>query len=267
MARRNRDLADAAFDLLRHDRRWDVPVWDLAIRLLARGSYRGEPAPMPLAAVLASDARFLDAGLDMWTMAEAVTPELEADIQRRKQFGGELRSYGEQRFPHRAAKERTLADVVAAVAGRSFESKGELDRFLQDLLATGGPPYARPRTPLEEAQDLVYAAWDASSQAERIRLARQALRCAPDCANAYVLLAEEAARTLVEAAGLYGQGVAAGERALGPALFEREASHFWGILETRPYMRARLGLAMTLWELGQRRDLPGRQPERPVPLQ
>lgn len=28
--------------------------------------------------------------------------------------------------------------------------------------------------------------------------------------------------------------------------------HFWGILETRFYMRARAGLAEALWELGER---------------
>jgi hypothetical protein len=30
--------------------------------------------------------------------------------------------------------------------------------------------------------------------------------------------------------------VAAGERSLGPKAFEEDAGHFWGILETRPYM-------------------------------
>jgi hypothetical protein len=51
---------------------------------------------------------------------------------------------------------------------------------------------------------------------------------------------------------LYEQGVAAGERALGQEAFQRDAGHFWGILETRPYMRARLGLARSLWTAGRR---------------
>ncbi len=49
---------------------------------------------------------------------------------------------------------------------------------------------------------------------------------------------------------LYRRGVAAGERALGREAFERDAGHFWGILETRPYMRARAGLADSLWDRG-----------------
>jgi tetratricopeptide (TPR) repeat protein len=41
---------------------------------------------------------------------------------------------------------------------------------------------------------------------------------------------------------------------LGRETFEEEAGHFWGILETRPYMRARQGLAVCLWELGEREE-------------
>jgi tetratricopeptide (TPR) repeat protein len=64
-----------------------------------------------------------------------------------------------------------------------------------------------------------------------------------------VLLAEEEADTLGRALEYYQQGVAAGERALGRAYFKENAGHFWGLMETRPYMRARQGLANTLWEL------------------
>ena len=57
--------------------------------------------------------------------------------------------------------------------------------------------------------------------------------------------------------GLYEQGVKAGERALDPELFEEEDGCFWGILETRPYMRARLGLALCLWNLGEQKQAIG----------
>ena len=48
--------------------------------------------------------------------------------------------------------------------------------------------------------------------------------------------------------------MAAGERALGPEAFQEYAAHFWGILETRPYMRAREGLAQCLAECGRREE-------------
>jgi tetratricopeptide (TPR) repeat protein len=39
--------------------------------------------------------------------------------------------------------------------------------------------------------------------------------------------------------------------ALGAEGFEEYAGHFWGFLETRPYMRARAGLAIALMKLGE----------------
>ena len=66
------------------------------------------------------------------------------------------------------------------------------------------------------------------------------------------MLAQEEARSPIEAIEFYQRGIAAGELALGPAAFVEDVGHFWGILETRPYMRARHGLAMGLWEMGQR---------------
>ena len=52
---------------------------------------------------------------------------------------------------------------------------------------------------------------------------------------------------------LYKQGVAAGEKIIGDK-FQKAVGHFWGILETRPYMRARLGLAHALWNVGEREE-------------
>lgn len=51
---------------------------------------------------------------------------------------------------------------------------------------------------------------------------------------------------------MFEQAVAAGERALGDQPFEDAVGHFWGLHETRPYMRARQRLAMLLWEFGER---------------
>lgn len=47
--------------------------------------------------------------------------------------------------------------------------------------------------------------------------ARKALKISPDCADAYLRLSQEAAKTPAEALGLLAEGTAAGERAPGPA--------------------------------------------------
>jgi tetratricopeptide (TPR) repeat protein len=96
----------------------------------------------------------------------------------------------------------------------------------------------------------MYDAWEQTASRSRIALARKALAISPLCADAYNLLADEAA-TVIEARDLYVRGVEAGELAVGPTGFEEYDGHFWGFLETRPYMRARHGLALTMLQLGE----------------
>jgi len=107
---------------------------------------------------------------------------------------------------------------------------------------------------LDEAQDIMYRAWETKSRSRRIALARKALTISPDCADAYVLLAEQAATSLDEAIELNQKGVEAGERAIGKRAFKEDVGHFWGLPETRPYMRARLGLAQCLWDAGKKKE-------------
>jgi len=107
---------------------------------------------------------------------------------------------------------------------------------------------------LFKAQDLIYDSWEAETKAERIKLAHQAIALSEDCADAYALLAREAAKNIVEERKYYEQAVAAGIRAIGEDGFKEYAGHFWGFLETRPYMRARAGLAECLWDMGERAE-------------
>lgn len=102
------------------------------------------------------------------------------------------------------------------------------------------------------AQELIYDAWETASAKKRIELANKALELWPDCADAYVILGEGEADNLEQALEYYQEGVRAGERALGSDGFEEYAGHFWGFLETRPYMRARARLADTLILLGRK---------------
>ena len=124
-------------------------------------------------------------------------------------------------------------------------------RAMESVLSAIGGARGRAAA-LDDAQELMYRAWETSGRKARIQLAQRALAISPLCADAYVLLAEESAATLAEAATLYAKGVEAGERAIGRRKFKEYAGHFWGFFETRPYMRARCGLAQALWEAGER---------------
>lgn len=157
-------------------------------------------------------------------------------------------------IPDRRAMERATADITRLLADQEFGSPEEAGTFLQRALAGGKAlTRRRRRSPVEEAQDVMYDAWDASGE-RRVELARRALEISPDCADAYVLLAEETAASLDAGIELYAQGVAAGERALGERTFREETGSFWGMIETRPYMRARLGLAQHVQARGRRQE-------------
>ncbi|MFQ5830448.1 MAG: tetratricopeptide repeat protein [Candidatus Methylomirabilia bacterium] len=150
----------------------------------------------------------------------------------------------------RRVMERVLTGVERFMARSAFDDLEQANEairrrfsgFIDDI-----PSMAT--TPLEKAQELVYRAFEAPGR-RRIQLARKALALSPDCADAYVVLAEHTS-DLERARDLYEQGVAAGERALGPRTFAEEAGHFWGMIGTRPYMRARFGLAQNLEGLGR----------------
>jgi len=125
---------------------------------------------------------------------------------------------------------------------------------MESLLAGIGGMGRSKRSAVDEAQEIMYDAWEAPTRQRAVALAKKALTISADCADAYNLLAEETAKSLEEVIDLYRKGVEAGERALGKKAFKEDFGHFWGLLETRPYMRARAGLAQSLWEAGQREE-------------
>src|SRR4051812_41692178 len=139
----------------------------------------------------------------------------------------------------------------------SLPDRRVLERGMRGLAAElGGGPAEDSDSPLHRAQMLMYEAFEADDRDEHVALARRALEISPDCADAYVVLAENAG-SRKEALELYRKGVEAGRRAIGPDLFREGAGHFWGIVETRPFMRASLGLAEILWTLGKRAEAVG----------
>jgi tetratricopeptide (TPR) repeat protein len=104
---------------------------------------------------------------------------------------------------------------------------------------------------LDRARDVISEAMAAGSRKKRVALARKALTISPDFADAYVMLAKET-RDTSEVRRLLEQGVAAGRRALGKQRFNPNAGRFYGLLEIRPYLRAKHGLAQILWQQGER---------------
>jgi len=156
---------------------------------------------------------------------------------------------GASPLPGARSIEAEMAKMGRYLEGKDFESIDKVQKYINSLIEDGSIAEIAPTTPAEQAQELIYNAWESIDE-ERVELAMNALEVYPDCADAYVILAQES-ESPMESYSFFREGVEAGERALGPGYFEEDVGHFWGILETRPYMRARFGLARFLWELGK----------------
>jgi len=166
------------------------------------------------------------------------------DILNSEDEDSENRVKATDGFPDRRSMEKTLVDMDRMTDGRDFSSIDKLNEFINENINDEHMIQAADLTPLEQAQDVMYEAFEARGR-KQLQLVRKALKICPDCADAYVLLAERSDRPQ-EAHDLYAQGIAAAEKTLGKKFFKAEAGHFWGLLQTRPYMRARLGLAQSL---------------------
>lgn len=102
-----------------------------------------------------------------------------------------------------------------------------------------------------QARDLAYKAMESRDPEEAVRLCTEAIDLDPRCVDALVLMAgvfddlSERAYHLARAVQIARDDLG------GESYMEENRGHFWGLLETRPYMRARSYLAQTLHESGK----------------
>ncbi len=104
------------------------------------------------------------------------------------------------------------------------------------------------------AQDLCWTAWDTDpttkeGRKERKELIEEALAYNPNCTDAYCLLAENT-RTYPQQLKYAKKAKEAFEKDYGEQFIKENMGYFYGILETRPYMRALWYYSEALIELG-----------------
>jgi tetratricopeptide (TPR) repeat protein len=158
----------------------------------------------------------------------------------------------EQKFGQEAAaqpafsahtSEKSLRKLHSIIEGKNFASAEELNQHLQSLVGTvlDEEPEDDPKS---RAQDLAYQAMEQYSPREALRFARAALKLHPDCIDALRIQATSGQNRPVLVIDALRQVAQKGEEALGSEFFQENRGRFWGMLETRPFMR-------TLWDLAQ----------------
>lgn len=151
----------------------------------------------------------------------------------------------------RRALERKMSDISALIQSSGLESMDEINAMIKREVERGGPEPQQPDSPRRRAAELLDRAAEVRGR-RQIQLAHQALAIDPDCADAFDLLAHRAGDP-VRRIELAQQAVEAGRRAIGDE-FDSTIGHFWGVTDTRPYMRARCSLAMFLRAAGHHQE-------------
>ena len=141
--------------------------------------------------------------------------------------------------------ENALAKLMQEIQNQDFESKEQLEEFLQKMQGTSMDDLPKSNTKKGRSQDLVLEAYEQSAPKGK-KLVKQALELDPDNADAYNYLAS-IETDVDKALAFYKKAIEVGERSLGLEFMKHNKGHFWGLIETRPYMRAKAGLSECLF--------------------
>ena len=104
-----------------------------------------------------------------------------------------------------------------------------------------------------EAQEHVYQAWECSDPDQVWMHVREALALDPDCVDALAIAANSIEKDNERIKALRSV-VGVAERKLGEDFFIENRGYFWGLVQTRPYMRTRSALAEALTDAGRRKE-------------
>ncbi len=152
-------------------------------------------------------------------------------------------------FPESRGNERHFGLVQALIKQNEGMDLDQLNELINSQLTGSIDDFDYPtETPFDRAENLCYAAIDTYGR-RRIQLARQALQEDPTHTEATLLLAESTFDTSRKIE-LFSKAVEHGE-AQCAELLETEVGRFWEFSETRPFLRAKYGLASALASDGQ----------------
>jgi tetratricopeptide (TPR) repeat protein len=156
---------------------------------------------------------------------------------------------------HAFASERTMRDIHALLEGQQFDNVDEVNARLAELTSGGRLPELaaawKQDDPKWRAQQLAYDALETDDPIEALRLVTEAQELDPDCTDAQRLMVSLHPMDDDSRLRLMREVVDKAEQNLGEMFFAENMGHFWGVVETRPYMRAKLHLAELLCQQGR----------------
>ena len=149
--------------------------------------------------------------------------------------------YDSSRPLSRFDTERLNRFIAQLIKSNEVKSVDELNQLIEEVLKNKTLDELLDSIEFnakEKAQDLAYAALETRDKKEALRLANEALKLDPDCIDALVLKTIIQAKSPSEIIETLKEIIAKAEKNFGTEYFKENKGDFWGLVETRPYMRA-----------------------------
>lgn len=167
---------------------------------------------------------------------------------------GKQSSGGIPQLPSRYATEQLNRLISRVIERKGIDNVDDLNAFIQEKIAN------RPLdellaeeelSPEEQAQNLAYQAMDSRDPREMYELVEEALRLDRHCLDAQVVKARFTCQSKAAMIETLSRLIEQAEQRMGKEFMEENRGHFWGVTETRPYMRARDILTVFLRRAGR----------------
>lgn len=144
--------------------------------------------------------------------------------------------------------ERVFRELHKAMEGKDFKSETEINDFMNEFMQAHNANVGKKKG--SDAYDYLEMAQDTFDAKEAIRYAQKALKLDPYCLDAELIIAQAKSNDMEELKKNMEKVIRKGEEQLTQRNISKEedAGSFYGLFETRPYMRVRkeyLGLLIT----------------------
>lgn len=149
--------------------------------------------------------------------------------------------------------EKVMIDLQRLLATQNFKSEKELKDFMNNIVGSPIPSFPEETlTNQEKAIDLVLDAYDQEPQIGFEYIA-DALELDPDCIEAYEFLGCCYDIPAI-ATAFFEKGIQIGRNKFGGEYLKNNRGHFWGLHETRAFMRCLQFYADCLYQIGKVHD-------------
>jgi tetratricopeptide (TPR) repeat protein len=153
----------------------------------------------------------------------------------------------------KAENDKTMTDFMRLIQAQDFESENDVEKFMNEFLGkkiTNVPKGVL--TKKEQAQDLIFECYDLPPE-KVFRNIEKALKLDIDCLEAYELLGLSEESEVV-AMVFYEKAVTVGRKVFNEEYIQEHKGMFWGLHETRPFMRCLYEYSNSLCSLGMYKE-------------